>query len=115
MRPLAETELIYTQMYLNKQGAITEGERAIVRNIGPSVSDTPRVIMAKAELIKARGRFDMTKADLLAQYDEKMKSQGKRPTVSGFENTPEYRELFREYDALSDKISEKYFPVKAKK
>lgn len=60
---LAEVELAFTKLYLASQGAVTEGERAVVRRIPGTVSSSPAVLKDKMDLLSMRAQFDMDIAD----------------------------------------------------
>lgn len=91
---LAEIELAYTQLYMAKQGAITEGERAIVRQLGGSISNTSEVLIKKSQLLAARSQFDMNVADKFYA----MKDADPKLTYLQFERSPEYREMTKRYN-----------------
>ena len=91
---LAEMELAYTILYMQKQGAITEGERAIVRNIGGSISQSPGVLMQKAKLIAMRAQHDINIGEAWSRYQE----QNPRASYNQFERSPLYKKLITDYD-----------------
>jgi hypothetical protein len=91
---LAEMELAYTILYMQKQGAITEGERAIVRNIGGSISQSPSVLMQKAKLIGMRAQHDINVGEAWSRYQE----QNPRANYNQFERSPAYKSLINSYD-----------------
>lgn len=68
---LAEIELAFTRLYLAKQGAVTEGERKIVRAIPGTTSSSPEVLKTRMELLKTRSQFDIDVADAFRQWQEK--------------------------------------------
>lgn len=68
---LAEIELAFTRMYLAKQGAVTEGERKIVRAIPGTISSSPEVLRTRMELLKSRAQFDIDVADAFRQWQDK--------------------------------------------
>jgi hypothetical protein len=68
---LAEIELQYTKLYVSGDGAITEGERKIVRAIPGTVSSSPEVLRTRMELLKARSQFDLDVADAFEQWQDK--------------------------------------------
>lgn len=109
-KPAAEAELAYTRIYLAKQGAVTEGERAIVRNIMPSISDPSQVVKLKAELLIAKSQFDMQKADLFNQYV----NTHKLGTMSDFMNSSEYKKLYNSYAEHTADIANEYMPGSVK-
>jgi hypothetical protein len=87
-------ELAYTILYMQKQGAITEGERAIVRNIGGSISQSPSVLMQKAKLIGMRAQHDINVGEAWNRYQE----QNPRANYNQFERSPAYKSLINSYD-----------------
>jgi len=91
---LAEVELAFTQLYLAKQGAITEGERAIVRQLGGSISNSAEVLIKKSQLLAARSQHDMNVADKFYA----MKDADPKLTYLQFERSPEYREMTKRYN-----------------
>jgi hypothetical protein len=91
---LAEIELAYTQLYMAKQGAITEGERAIVRQLGGSISNSADVLIKKSQLLAARSQHDMNVADKFYA----MKDANPKLTYLQFERSPEYREMTKKYN-----------------
>ncbi len=68
---LAEVELAFTRLYLAKQGAVTEGERKIVRAIPGTVSSSPEVLRSRMELLKSRSQFDIDTADAFRHWQDK--------------------------------------------
>lgn len=107
-KPAAESELAYTRVYLAKEGAVTEGERAIVRNVVPSLEETAKTVRLKSELMIARSQFDQQKADLFNAYVKK------NPSATGFDfehdpNSP-YKSLLRSYASHTADISNEYKP-----
>jgi hypothetical protein len=68
---LAEIELAFTRLYLAKQGAVTEGERKIVRAIPGTTSSSPEVLRTRMELLKSRSQYDMDVADAFRQWQDK--------------------------------------------
>jgi hypothetical protein len=68
---LAEIELAFTRLYLAKQGAVTEGERKIVRAIPGTVSNSPEVLKTRMNLLKSRAQYDIDVADAFRQWQEK--------------------------------------------
>jgi hypothetical protein len=91
---LAEMELAYTILYLQKQGQVTEGERAIVRNIPGSISQSPGVLMQKAKLIAMRAQHDINVGEAWKRF----KSQNPRSNFNQFEESPTYEKLVKDYD-----------------
>jgi hypothetical protein len=67
---LAEMELTYTRLYLAKQGAVTEGERKIVRAIPGTTSSSTEVLRTRMELLKSRAQFDLDVVDAFRQWQD---------------------------------------------
>lgn len=65
---LADIELVYTKLRMGGQGPLTEGERAIVRRIGGSVSENPASLLAKMKLVKMRAQYDIDVYSAFNQY-----------------------------------------------
>lgn len=107
-KPASESELAFTRIYLAKQGAITEGERAIVRNIMPSMSDPAKIVRLKSELMIARAQFDQQKADLFNAYVKNNPSA----TAFDFEHdaSSPYKTLLKNYAEHTAEISNEYMP-----
>jgi hypothetical protein len=111
-KPASETELAYTRIYLSKQGAITEGERTIVRNTIPSMSDPANIVRLKSELMIARSQFEQQKADLFNAY------VNKNPSATAFDferdaNSP-YKSLYKNYAEHTAEIANEYMPGSVK-
>jgi hypothetical protein len=68
---LAEMELTYTRLYLAKQGAVTEGERKIVRAIPGTTSSSTEVLRTRMELLKSRAQFDLDVVDAFREWQDK--------------------------------------------
>jgi hypothetical protein len=68
---LAELELAYTRLFLSGDGAITEGERKIVRLIPGTISNSPAVLRSRMELIKLRTQKDIDVTDAFRQWQDK--------------------------------------------
>ena len=91
---LAEIELAYTQLYLARQGAITEGERAIVRRLGGDTSNSSGVLKSRMELLQARSQYDIDRIDAFKQWKEK----NPRKNIMDFENTSLSRDLKEQFE-----------------
>jgi len=105
-RYASEMELTYARMFLTGQGAVSNNERVIVRNLGPSISDTPLVAAAKAEAIKARAEYDRQVADLFYEWEKN--NPGKM--VKDFQRDPEFKAIQKDYNDHLGKLNDKYFP-----
>jgi hypothetical protein len=98
---LAEIELAFTRLYLAKQGAVTEGERKIVRAIPGTTSTSPEVLRSRMDLLKSRSQFDIDTADAFRQW------QNKNPGRSYLEferKSDLYKEIKKDFEAETEKI-----------
>ena len=93
---LAEIELLYTQELMNKQGQITEGERAIVRRIPGTTSSSPAVLKDKMDLLKMHAQRDIDLADAYKQF--KKDNKGKGVNYNDFEESKEYENMKLDYE-----------------
>jgi len=93
---LAEIELLYTQELMNKQGQITEGERAIVRRIPGTTSSSPAVLRDKMDLLKMHAQQDIDLADAYKQF--KQDNKGKAVNYNNFEESKEYENMKLDYE-----------------
>jgi hypothetical protein len=91
---LAETELAFRILFMRGQGAVTEGEGAIVRNIGGNISQSPGVLMQKAKLIAMRAQHDINIGEAWGRYQE----QNPKASYNQFERSPLYKKLITDYD-----------------
>jgi hypothetical protein len=98
---LAEIELAYTQLYLQKQGAITEGEREVVRRLGGNVSNSSGVLKSRMDLLQARSQYDLNKSDLFNNWREA--NPGK--TIFDFERTQPAKDLKDKFEKETAKIA----------
>ena len=103
-RNISQLELGYTRMFLKGEGAITEGERAIVRRIPPGITDSPKTAMLKSEMIMARSTFDEQKNEIYDKWAESNPSG----LYSQFKNSPSYKELAKQYDNKIKQLDKKY-------
>lgn len=103
---LANIELAFAQMELAKQGQVTEGERAIVRRLGGSISDTAEVLMQKAALVKSNADFNIRLADKF--YD--LKEKNPRLTFTQFMRSSEGRQMYKDHE---EKVSRMFAPQSA--
>jgi hypothetical protein len=92
---LAEIELGYTQTYLAKQGAVTEGERKIVRSIPGGLSSSPKFLEFKGKLIRERAQYDM---DLNTAYNEYLRVRPNGDALDFKRNSPLYKEIHNDFE-----------------
>jgi hypothetical protein len=91
---LAELELLYTQLYIKGQGAVTEGERAVVRRIPGTISTNPEVLKEKMTLLQKRSDFDRRRIEAFKDYMD----QNPRGSYLKFERSDEFKRLREEYN-----------------
>ncbi|MBU3734843.1 MAG: hypothetical protein FGM60_04455 [Candidatus Planktophila sp.] len=97
---LAEIELAYTQLYMQKQGAITEGERAIVRRLGGNVSNSPNVLKGRMMLLQARSQYDIDRISAYRSWQENNPDK----TINDFDRTPIAKNLKTKYETKLGKM-----------
>ena len=98
---LAEIELAFTRLYLAKQGAVTEGERKIVRAIPGTTSSSPEVLRTRMELLKSRSQFDIDTADAFRQWQDKNPGR----SYLEFERKSDlYKDIKKGFEAETEKI-----------
>jgi hypothetical protein len=98
---LAEIELAFTRLYLAKQGAVTEGERKIVRAIPGTTSTSPEVLRTRMDLLKSRSQFDIDTADAFRQWQDKNPGR----SYLEFERKSElYKDIKKDFEAQTEKI-----------
>jgi hypothetical protein len=98
---LAEVELAFTRLYLAKQGAVTEGERKIVRAIPGTVSSSPEVLRSRMELLKSRSQFDIDTADAFRLWQKDKPGQ----SYLEFERKSDlYKDIKKEFEAETERI-----------
>jgi hypothetical protein len=98
---LAELELAFTRLYLAQQGAVTEGERKIVRAIPGTTSSSPEVLRTRMELLKSRSQYDIDVADAFRQW------QDKNPGRSYFEferKSDLYKDIKKDFEEETERI-----------
>lgn len=107
-KDLAEIELLYTREFLTGQGAVTENERKIVRNLGGTVSDSPTVLARRIELLVAKAKHNQDKVTAFQDWrNDKTKSKGL--TINDWMSSPEARKLDADYDKTTDSLYNKFF------
>ena len=90
-----------------KQGAITEGERALIANLNPNVwEDSRRSAMAKAQFVKARAEFDRDVAEDYQAWAQKNPNK----YVDDFKSSKEYKDSYNHYNKVTGDLAKKYFP-----
>jgi hypothetical protein len=92
---LSEIELGYTLTYLAKQGAVTEGERKIVRAIPGGLSSSPKFLEFKSKLIRERAQYDM---DLNTAYNEYLRVKPNGDALDFKRNSQLYKEIHNDFE-----------------
>ena len=91
---LAELELLFTRIYLQGQGQVTEGERRIVQRIPGGVSNSPEVLRTRLNLLKERAQHDM---DIASAWDTwEKRNPGK--SFLQFERSDMYKDLEKKFE-----------------
>jgi hypothetical protein len=92
---------------MEKQGAITDGERALISQLNPNIfEDTRNSAMAKTQLIKARAEYDQ---DVASIY-EKWAKKNPDGFVTQFKQSNEYINRYNQYSKYTDNLAQKFFP-----
>jgi len=98
---LAEIELAFTRLYLAKQGAVTEGERKIVRAIPGTTSSSPEVLRSRMDLLRARSQFDIDVVDAFRKWQENNTGR----SYLEFERKSDlYKDIKKGFEAETEKI-----------
>lgn len=104
-RNISQLELGFSQAFKG-QGQVSDNERRIVQRVGPAISDSPKVMMLKSELITARATFD---AENAARYQAWARTHP-NDYVRDYKQSPEYKSLRSHYDAKLNQVENKYMP-----
>jgi hypothetical protein len=99
---LSEIELGYTMTYLAKQGAVTEGERKIVRAIPGGLSSSPKFLEFKSKLIRERAQYDM---DLNTAYNEYLRVKPNGDALDFKRNSPLYKEIHNGFERKTAELA----------
>jgi hypothetical protein len=99
---LAEIELGYTQTYLTKQGAVTEGERKIVRAIPGGLSSSPQFLELKSKLIKERAQYDI---NMNTAYSEYLKANPRGNALDFQRNSKLYQYVQNAFEKETAKLA----------
>jgi hypothetical protein len=91
---LAEMELLFTRIYLQGQGQVTEGERRIVQRIPGGVANSPEVLRTRLTLLKERSQFDM---DVARAWDV-WEKQNPGKSFLRFERSDMYKDLEADFE-----------------
>jgi hypothetical protein len=88
------------------QGTVTEAERRLIAESVINVTDTPRTILAKAEYLDARAKFEDDRARMLRDFRDD------RRDYNDFVRSAEYKKLKKDYEDSLEKIVERRLGVK---
>ena len=102
-RNLSELELAFSQAFKG-QGQVTENERLIVRQVGPKLSDSPKVAMLKSESVMARADFDSKNQELFNKWQEK----NPNGLFGQYKSSPQYKALENSYSEKLGSVMAKY-------
>jgi hypothetical protein len=106
-KDLAELELLYSQIFLKGQGAITEGERRIVQKLGGSVSDNPAVLANRMQLIAQKADYEARRVEAFQEW-RKNKSNDTL-TINDWMSSKEAKKIDKDYDKATDALYSKFF------
>ena len=98
-------ELNLTRQYLKGEGAVTEGERAIVRNISGGVGTRRDVAMSQAEMFIQRAEFDRRVKQELLAWEKKNPNK----SFDEFSESDQYKTLWNALNKNMDTIYNKYY------
>lgn len=102
-------ELNLTRQYLQGEGAVTEGERAIVRNISGGVGTRRDVAMSQAEMFIQRAEFDRRVKQELLAWEKKNPNK----SFDEFSESDNYKTLWNALNKNMDTIYNKYYGDKS--
>ena len=100
---LASLELAFSQS-IKGQGQVSDAERQILRNVGPSISDSAKVASLKAETLITKADYDAA----LAENFNAWRKQNKYGTYTDYKATSDYKELYQEKEQRLYGLLEKY-------
>ena len=104
-RNYSEIELNFTRLYLKGEGAVTEGERAIVRQVSGGVANRRVVALAQTETLLQRAAFDKAVKTELLQWEKANPNK----SIDEFAESAGYKKLVNNLDRNTDAIYNKYF------
>lgn len=110
-KDLAQIELLYTREFLSGQGAVTEGERRIVRNLGGTTSDSPTVLARRMDLIIAKAKYNEDKVNAFQQWRNNKAND--RLSINDWLAGKEAKSLDAKYDKVTDDLYKKFFGAPA--
>jgi hypothetical protein len=98
---LAEIELNFSRTYFQGQGAVTENERKIVRAIPGTISNSPRVLKARMELLRDRSQYEIDVADAFRDWQQ---NNAGRSYLDFERNSQLYKDIKKDFDTKAAKI-----------
>ena len=101
---LAQLELGYRTMFLKGQGAVSDMEGKVVQKLGPSLADSPKIVMLKSEMITTRATFDNENSNRYQAWVEKHPNG----YIEQYKHSPSYLELKEHYNNKMKQLDEKY-------
>jgi hypothetical protein len=91
---LAEMELLFTRIYLQGQGAVTEGERRIVARIPGGIANSPDVVRSRMSLLRERSQYEIDLADAWGSWQKKHPGED----FLKFERSDLYKNVQNDYE-----------------
>lgn len=93
-REFALMQLSAAKIYLKGQGAVSDAERGLIRELAGSTKNSPAALRDFLEWGKIRANFDYKNGQAYSQFNDK------NPNVSyeRYKQTPEYKALKTEYE-----------------
>jgi len=104
-RNYSEIELNFTRLYLKGEGAVTEGERAIVRQVSGGVGNRRTVALAQTETLLQRAAFDKAVKTEYLRWEKANPNK----SIDEFSESTGYKNLVKNLDQNTDAIYDKYF------
>jgi len=104
-RNYSEIELNFTRLYLKGEGAVTEGERAIVRQVSGGVANRVTVALAQTETLLQRAAFDKAVKTEYLRWEKANPNK----SIDEFSESTGYKNLVKTLDQNTDAIYDKYF------
>ena len=104
-RNYSEIELNFTRLYLKGEGAVTEGERAIVRQVSGGVGNRRTVALAQTETLLQRAAFDKAVKTEYLRWEKANPNK----SIDEFSESTGYKNLVKNLDQNTDVIYDKYF------
>lgn len=110
-KDLAELELLYSQIFLKGQGAVTESERRIVQKLGGSVSDNPVVLANRMQLIAQKADYEARKVEAFQEWRQNKNND--TLTINDWMSSKEAKNIDKAYDKATDALYNKFFGAPA--